>query len=103
MVSLFALLPSPFVYGAIIDHSCVLWDSASSCEGDSQSNGSQSLNCLVYNTDKMRYLLNGVTAVAIFLAALCDTAVYYYAKNLNLYDNKDQKQVIHSNEKETIL
>lgn len=48
IVSLFALIPGPILYGAIIDKSCLLWEN--SC-GD---NG----NCWHYDKEKFRLLFN---------------------------------------------
>ena len=48
LLSLLAMLPSPIVYGAIIDNTCILWQE--SCDGGTG-------NCLLYDTEKLRMTL----------------------------------------------
>ncbi len=88
-ISLFSFLPTPFFYAALLDNSCVLWNVAETCDGEQET-----LNCHVYDTDKMRYLLNGATAFFLFLAGLCDTAVFILAKDLKLYDQEEADRKI---------
>jgi len=77
IISLFAFLPAPFVYGFMIDHTCLVWDKG--CDGSTR-------NCLVYDTDLMRYVHNFFPCVLILLATVCDVVVCYLAKDLDLYD-----------------
>ena len=51
-MSLFAMLPSPIIYGAIIDNTCLLW----------QEECGETTNCLLYDTDKLREALMLTTA-----------------------------------------
>ena len=92
-LSLFAFLPAPFVYGALFDSSCVLWDVAPSCDG-AGAEEEEERNCLVYDTDSLRRLVNGFTAALMLLAALCDFAVGILAKDLELYDQSEQVREI---------
>lgn len=48
IVSLFALIPGPIVYGFIIDQSCLIWDYSCGTQG----------NCWYYDKDKFRYVFN---------------------------------------------
>ena len=80
VLSLFAILPSPLIIGAVIDETCVVW--GTKC--------GQQTNCLVYDIDRMRIYLAIFPAVCIFVAMLFDIAVWYYAKDLNIYDNDDK-------------
>ena len=79
-LSLFAFLPSPIIYGAVLDSTCSLWDSTKCGE---------TTHCLMYDTDAMRNYLAFIPAAFIFLATLCDIGVYYYAKDLTIYDDSD--------------
>lgn len=45
LVSLLATLPSPTIWGALIDRFCVLWDKK--CDGDKGA-------CSLYATDQLR-------------------------------------------------
>jgi len=82
-MSLLALLPSPIVYGALIDKSCILW----------QEECGDTTNCLLYNTENLRKIVMLFTAGIIFLAALCDVAVCYYAKDVDIfYDSSSNNE-----------
>ena len=48
LLSLLAMLPSPIVYGGIIDNTCILWQET--CDGGTG-------NCLLYDTVKLRLTL----------------------------------------------
>ena len=54
LLSLLAMLPSPIVYGAIIDNTCILWQE--SCDGGTG-------NCLLYDTEKLRMTLMLTTGI----------------------------------------
>lgn len=65
--SLFALIPGPIIFGAIIDSTCVLWE---------QSCGSRG-NCWVYHKELFRYYVN--------LSSACKykISLYYYTRKKN--------------------
>lgn len=48
MVSLFALIPGPIIYGWIFDNACLIWDQRCEHKG----------NCWYYEKDKLRLTLN---------------------------------------------
>lgn len=99
-MSLFAMLPSPIIYGAIIDNTCLLW----------QEECGETTNCLLYDTDKLREALMLTTAGnkyissmylyqcisnlkgIMFLGVLFDAAVVYYAKDLKIFDDEEKNQ-----------
>jgi len=74
-MSLFAMLPSPIVYGAIIDNTCILW----------QKECGETTNCLLYDTDSLRQVLMLTTAAIASLGVLCDVMVWYYSKDLEIF------------------
>jgi hypothetical protein len=78
ILSLFAILPSPLIIGAVIDETCVVW--GTKC--------GQQTNCLVYDIDKMRIYLAIFPAICIFIALLFDVGVWYHAKDLKIYDSE---------------
>merc|ERR1719244_102261 len=77
-MSVLAMLPSPIVYGAIIDKSCLLW----------QQECGETTNCLLYDTDALRKVLMLTTAAIASLGVLCDVAVWYYSKDLKIFYNE---------------
>jgi sodium-independent organic anion transporter len=83
VLSLFALLPSPVVFGALIDSSCEIW--STKC--------GQTRNCLVYDTESMRKYLCTLVACAFAVTFLLDVSVWYCVKDLNIYDDDEDGKV----------
>ena len=81
-ISLFALIPSPFIYGAIFDSTCIIW---------SKKCGEQ-LNCFAYDTDLLRVRIGSFSAILMLIAMFCEIGIFYYGKNLNVYDEKDNQR-----------
>ena len=79
-VSAFALLPSPIIFGGIYDGACTVW--AEKC--------GEKLNCLAYNTDKLRVGVGTLSAVFMALGLVCDTIVWYYVKGLKIYGDDEE-------------
>lgn len=48
IISLFALIPGPIIYGAIIDSTCLIWEKSCGTRG----------NCWFYHRDNFRFLVN---------------------------------------------
>ena len=83
LLSLFAMLPSPIIYGKIIDGACILWQNI--CGGETG-------NCLTYDTVKLRTRYMFTTAGIMFLGVIADMAVCYEAKDLIIFrENEDEK------------
>merc|ERR1711973_454595 len=83
-MSLLAMLPSPIIYGAIIDQSCILW----------QEECGETTNCLLYDTDTLRIVLMLTTAGIASLGVLCDVVVWYYAKDLQIFYNESKPSAL---------
>jgi len=75
-LSIFSLLPSPIIFGAIIDNTCLLW----------QEECGETTNCLLYDTDKLRTYLMYTTAGIMCLGVMFDVGVVYYARDLKIFD-----------------
>lgn len=52
LISLFALIPGPIIYGSIIDSTCIIWDGSCGTTG----------NCWVYNPVDFRFYVNSTAA-----------------------------------------
>lgn len=52
MMSLFALIPGPIIFGAIMDSTCLVWDISCKHKG----------NCWFYHKDQFRYYINTTAA-----------------------------------------
>lgn len=81
-VSLFAFIPSPIVYGAIIDQACKLWRTECGKTG----------NCWFYDPKKMRLYLHLTTAAFISIALVFDAISGYYVRNLELYEEPEETE-----------
>ena len=79
-LSLFAFLPSPIIFGAMMDNACLIWG----------ENCGEATNCLLYNTDSMRYYMCGFTAACLGLATLCDVGVWWHADGLQIWDEDSE-------------
>ena len=102
LLSLFAMLPSPIIYGKIIDGACILWQNT--CGGETG-------NCLTYDTVQLRTRFMFTTAAIMSFGVIADIAVCYEAKNLVIFREDEQEnsisnksanesnQLLHENEK----
>ncbi|XP_077302634.1 organic anion transporting polypeptide 33Ea [Arctopsyche grandis] len=82
MISLFALIPGPIMYGSIIDSTCIEW--GEKC--------GQRTNCLMYNKDQFRLYINATAFCFTFIAVLLDGVVCYLGKDLDLYGDDEPKK-----------
>ncbi|KAI6243813.1 Organic Anion Transporter Polypeptide family protein [Aphelenchoides fujianensis] len=78
---LFGTLPSPILWGAIIDSSCMVWDSVCGQLG----------TCIMYNPEKLRVRMHVTYACIRLISTLNDLYVLYHAKDLNLLDEDEQQ------------
>ncbi|EDW72267.1 uncharacterized protein Dwil_GK20832 [Drosophila willistoni] len=90
--SSFAFIPSPIFFGWILDRMCLVWGKTCTNKG----------NCWLYDPQSMRYALNFTAAVFIAIGAIFDTGVWYYVKDLKIFDEdvKDQEMQIVKHEEE---
>lgn len=87
IISLFALIPGPIIYGAIIDSTCLIWEESCGTRG----------NCWFHHRENFRYLVNISSAGFSIIGVLFDVAVCYLGKNLDLYgtlDNDKRREFI---------
>lgn len=104
MISLFALIPGPIIYGRIIDSTCLVWTEECGKRG----------NCQLYDQKLFRYYINitalckfpttvnyknqlkdlfrfvstGLTSVGVFF----DGLVWWYGKTLDLYGEREMAE-----------
>ena len=78
--ALFAFLPSPLVYGKIIDGACSLWQTL--CGDDTG-------NCVTYDLVQFRTRFMFTTSVFMSLGVISDILVWYESKDLVVFrENK---------------
>merc|ERR1719341_1833656 len=78
-LSLFVFLPSPIIFGSIMDNACMIWG----------QNCGETTNCLLYDTDAMRNTLCYFVAVCILLATFADIGVWWNCKHIEIFDTEE--------------
>ncbi|CAD5232022.1 unnamed protein product [Bursaphelenchus xylophilus] len=82
LVSILATLPSPIIWGAIIDYFCVQWEKK--CDGRGA--------CVLYSTEKLRIWMHGIYGGLRLLALLADFYVLYHAKGLKIMGEEKEEE-----------
>ena len=90
LLSLFAFFPSPIIYGAMLDSACLVW--GSKCK--------ETTNCLLYDTDLMRYFMCGITAACLAVSTIFDVGVWWHAGHLRIWDEEEEEEEEEEGEKE---
>jgi len=81
-LSLLAMLPSPMVYGAIMDTTCTLF----------QRECGETTNCMLYDLPLMRKTLMLTTAFIMSIGVIFDIAVWYHCKDVHIFDPKEEQE-----------
>ncbi|CAD5229482.1 unnamed protein product [Bursaphelenchus okinawaensis] len=76
LVSFFGTLPSPLLWGAVIDSTCLIWDQVCGERGA----------CIIYDPDQLRTRMHFLYCSIRMFSILIDFYVLYHAKGLNLMD-----------------
>ena len=94
ILSALSILPAPIIFGALYDSTCTIW--GEKC--------GETLNCLVYDTDKLRTGLAHLTASLISVALIGYGGVFYFVKNLQIYEVavEDPPKISDNEQKKTI-
>ncbi|SPP90186.1 solute carrier organic anion transporter family member 74D-like [Drosophila guanche] len=79
LFSVLSFIPSPIVFGWILDSYCLVWGKTCSTKG----------NCWLYDTSSLRYTMNLVSATLILVGSFWHIAVWYYAKDIKIFDDEE--------------
>ncbi|KAK2166773.1 hypothetical protein LSH36_35g02000 [Paralvinella palmiformis] len=92
VTNLLGCMPAPVVFGALVDTTCILWESK--CTGTG--------SCLLYDSRKFRLRIHGSALFFDFFSVMCAVSIYYLIKDKHFPD-KDDKATSEKNvnEKET--
>ncbi|KAH8403161.1 hypothetical protein KR222_006204, partial [Zaprionus bogoriensis] len=82
MISLFALIPGPIIFGRIIDSTCLVW--TQTCNGTG--------NCQLHDQTRFRYAVNFLSVLLTLVGIFFDWLVWYYGRDLDLYGEKEAKR-----------
>lgn len=92
IMSLFAFIPSPILFGFILDKTCLVW--GKTCSGTG--------NCWLYNGETLRYLLNFTAASFVTVGTLFDVGVWYFVKDVKIFDEEIELKDIAEEPGETL-
>ncbi|XP_055623979.1 solute carrier organic anion transporter family member 74D-like [Toxorhynchites rutilus septentrionalis] len=90
LLSLMSFIPSPIFFGLVLDKTCLVWGKTCSGKG----------NCWLYDGETLRYLLNFIAAGFVLLGTLFDCGVWYYVKDLKIFDDEVKEKEIDLAERE---
>uniref|UniRef100_A0A6P7GRQ0 Solute carrier organic anion transporter family member 5A1-like n=1 Tax=Diabrotica virgifera virgifera TaxID=50390 RepID=A0A6P7GRQ0_DIAVI len=76
LMSLCAFVPSPILFGFILDKACLVW--GRTCSGTG--------NCWLYNGADLRSTMNFTAATFVFIGALFDIGVWYFVKDVEIFE-----------------
>uniref|UniRef100_A0A1B6FLD6 Solute carrier organic anion transporter family member n=1 Tax=Cuerna arida TaxID=1464854 RepID=A0A1B6FLD6_9HEMI len=80
--TVFAFIPSPILFGHIIDTTCLVW--GKTCTGTG--------NCWIYDADKFRYSVNFTSLGFISMGCVFDVGLWYYVKDLKIFEDEDEPE-----------
>lgn len=83
LISLFALIPGPIIYGWVIDSTCLVWNFKCEKRG----------NCQLHDQRQFRVYINCLAMILTSVGVFFDILVWHYGKNLDLYGEKEQKML----------
>lgn len=69
IMNMFAFIPYPLIYGALVDSSCLVWEDRCGDRGA----------CWLYDLSKFRFLLHGVTAALLVVGCFLQGVVVRYS------------------------
>ncbi|XP_017886610.1 solute carrier organic anion transporter family member 2A1 [Ceratina calcarata] len=92
IMSLFAFIPSPILFGFILDKTCLVW--GKTCSGTG--------NCWLYNGETLRYLLNFTAATFVTIGTIFDVGVWYFVKDVKIFDEEIELKDIAEEPGETL-
>lgn len=84
MISLFALIPGPVLFGRIIDSTCLVW--TEQCSG-------RRGNCQLYDQRLFRYYINLTALCLTSIGVFFDVLVWKFGKNLDLYGEREEEML----------
>lgn len=90
LLSLLSFIPSPIFFGLVLDKTCLVWGKTCSGKG----------NCWLYDGESLRYLMNFIAAAFVLAGTLVDCGVWYYVKDLKIFDDEVKDKEIALAEKE---
>ncbi|XP_055837514.1 solute carrier organic anion transporter family member 74D [Episyrphus balteatus] len=93
LLSLFALIPGPIIFGRIIDSTCLVWTMQCGQNG----------NCQLYDQERFRYMVNLSAVTFTSFGIFFDILVWYYGRSLDFYGEREAAELKRKNKQVTPL
>ncbi|TKR72343.1 hypothetical protein L596_019811 [Steinernema carpocapsae] len=81
VISLLGTLPSPVIWGALIDSACLVWDKTCGKRG----------TCNIYDTEALRIKMHTIYVMIRIVAMFADLYVLYHSKGLNIQEEEEDE------------
>nr|XP_018907628.1 PREDICTED: solute carrier organic anion transporter family member 2B1-like [Bemisia tabaci]XP_018907629.1 PREDICTED: solute carrier organic anion transporter family member 2B1-like [Bemisia tabaci] len=82
LYSLFAFIPSPIMFGALVDKTCLVWGKTCGRKG----------NCWLYNNRQLKNIIVYTATALVSIGLLFDLGVWFYSKELKIFDEEPEKE-----------
>ncbi|KAJ9590577.1 hypothetical protein L9F63_016346 [Diploptera punctata] len=89
LLAALAFMPGPLVYGILLDSACIVWGSTCGETG----------NCWLYDGQRLGFVMNFTASAFLLLATLLDIGVWFYVKDLPIYDNDIETDIVRKKKK----
>ena len=76
-------MPAPLLYGALIDSACILWQTTCKKTG----------GCLLFNTDRFRYVTYGVSLGFIVIDLLLAITLFLFVRKMVFHVAETDKKL----------
>ncbi|XP_044010060.1 solute carrier organic anion transporter family member 2B1-like [Aphidius gifuensis] len=83
IIGLFALMISPIIFARIFDDTCLFWGKTNTSSG----------NCWLYDSGKLRYRFNLISAAFVGVGTFFYMAVWYLVRDLKIFDDEKNRAV----------
>ncbi|XP_035208493.1 solute carrier organic anion transporter family member 74D-like [Stegodyphus dumicola] len=88
VISIFATIPYPLIYGYVIDKTCFVWEEKCGHKG----------NCKLYDDNMFRYYFHSLAVCFILFATICSLVVFLLSKNMkDLYGISKSRKIPEEN------
>lgn len=78
IISLASFIPSPIIFGYIIDKCCLYWGATCSGKG----------YCWIYDIKRLKYVMNFTATFFIVIGVVFDVCVWYYVKDTQIFNEE---------------
>jgi len=83
LMSIFAFIPYPIIFGSIVESTCLVWEKKCGKTG----------NCWFYDNDKFRYYLHGAAIIFVTIGSFFDFLLIFFSDRIkDFYGEKEEEE-----------